>query len=302
VKVMRGITAVLVLLGCAAALGGEAASRLPPPEAMTRPEAFAAWFAGLLAEKYPAAGVKVVSPLVLSAKAGGKNDIHIRLDSFFDACRRRPDDREHCYRWVDAYLPNIMPGADGSLITPNDIVALVRTREYLRQAAASSRDDLGEQPVARHLVGPLWVIYAYDNSQGSGLLNARQYKALHLTPDQLDLMAVKNLARLLGPLETQDRSLAFKEGMQVISNGNSYESSRVLLYRQWQALAQRQAAPLLVSVPVQDVLICARADRPGVADAMRKLDAAIARQGSFPISPVVLRWTSTGWIVEPAPR
>lgn len=299
---MRRIVTMLMLLAYAAAQGGEAASRLPPPEAMIRPEVFAAWFAGLLAEKYPAAGVKVVSPLVLSAKAGGKNDIRIRLDAFFDACRRRPDDREHCYRRVNAYLPNVMPGEDGSLITPNDIVAIVRTEAYLRQAAASSRDDLDEQPVARHLVGPLWVLYAYDNSQGSGLLNARQYETLHLTRDQLDLTVVKNLERLLGPLETKDRSLAFKDGMQVISNGNPYESSRVLLYRQWQARAQRQAEPLLVSVPVQDVLVCARADRPGVAEAMRNLDARIARQGSFPISPVVLRWTSTGWIEEPPQR
>ena len=297
VQAVRRLAKALVLMGWIAAQGAETPLKLPPAEAMTRADAFSAWFAALLGEQYPQAGVKVISPLVLTAMAGGRSVITIHLDRFFSACTLQPDDRERCYQRVSSYLPNVMPGDDGSPITPDAIVALVRTKVYLEKASAAAPGDLNKQPVARHLVGPLWVLYAYDNSQGTGLLSASQYKALRLTSDQLDLLAVRNLQRLLGPLEVSGSPI-LNNGVQAISRGNPYESSRLLLYEQWEALAQTRKVPLLVSVPVQDVLVYTLAQHTGAA-ALRDMDLRIVKGASFPISPVVLRWTSTGWVEEP---
>lgn len=285
----------LLVMRWAAAQGAGPLHGLPSAEALSHAEVFSAWFAGLLNDTYPHAQAAVLSPLVVKAKAGGGRSITVALDRFFTACRRPPQDRARCYRRVSSYLPNILPGKDGSPVTPAAIVALVRTREYLAKAAAASPDDLDRQPVARHLVGPLWVLYAYDNSQGSGLLTASQYKALHFNRDELDLVAMKNLQRLLGPLEMGASVMLQDQGVQVINDGNPYESSRLLLYEQWQALAQRQQAPLLASVPVQDALLYTTS---GAAAALRDLDKRLLRQGSFPVSPAVLRWTSTGWVEE----
>ena len=59
-----------------------------------------------------------------------------------------------------------------------------------------------------------------------------------------------------------------------------------------------QDAPLLASVPARNVVVYTTADRPMAGAEDRSLNFKIAQRVDFPISPLVLRWTKTGWVEE----
>ena len=277
----------------------------PSSEDMGDPAKFSAWYTRILSKQYPDAEITVTEPLALHAvrpQDRGGDDIIIHLDRFYRACGEKPDDQMRCHELVTAYLPNVFPRDKGSAIARGSIVAIIRTREYLDQANRIFKDlKPDDDIVARPFVGPLWVIYAYDNSQSSGMLTRRQLKALNMDEDELDVIARQNIQRLLRPMG-KNKIKIIDNKIQVINQGNLYEASRLLLYEEWQELAQMQDAPLLVSIPARNVLVYATANRAVAASAVRSLDFKIAQRVPFPISPMVLRWTSTGWVKEPIPR
>jgi hypothetical protein len=297
------------LPGCALPPAAKnAAVPLPEPpssEEMGDQGKFTAWYARVLSKQYPDAKITVTAPLTIHAlrpQVMGGDDIDIYLDRFYKACSKQPDDRMRCHDLVSAYLPNVFPRDKDSAIARGSLVAIVRTKEYLDQANRMSKDlKPDDEIVARPFVGPLWIIYAYDNSQNSGMLTHRQLKTLNLNEDQLDVIARQNTKRLLGPMG-ENKAKILGNTIQVINQGNLYESSRLLLYEQWQEMAEMQDAPLLVSIPARNVLVYTIANRATAAASLRNLDFKIAQRVPFPISPVVLRWTSTGWVQEPIPR
>ena len=60
-------------------------------------------------------------------------------------------------------------------------------------------------------------------------------------------------------------------------------------------MAEELNGQLVVMVPTPDLLLYGDGSTPMAVDVLRKYGLEMARKSTRPLSPVVLRWTPTGW-------
>ena len=298
--ILGAILVIQILYGCSGAPSERQSNEArqssePTIGEMENERRFTQWFARTVSDFDNSVSVAVKSPLTLElsrSKEGVKGSIEYSLDRFFNKCKVQPYNARACYRLVMSYLPSILsPGFTGD-VDVNSVIAIIRTEDYVASARARSHI------IAIHYVGPLWLIYALDTPTSTRMLTLEELKILKLKEENLLGLAKRNLTRILGPIDTRYKSKLPHNAMQTIHQGSIYESSRLLLSEQWDELAKMQDYPLLVSVPARDLIIYSTASNAAARGALIGLDYQAAQKTDFPISPVVLRWTSNGWIEE----
>jgi hypothetical protein len=98
-----------------------------------------------------------------------------------------------------------------------------------------------------------------------------------------------NLAGTLAGAPTCER-----DSVTTIAVGNYYESSRLLLDKQWSDLAAKQGA-VVVAAPSNDVLLVTCNPSPAL---LKKLAVAVQNtypRAPHPISPSLWSWATGGW-------
>ena len=94
------------------------------------------------------------------------------------------------------------------------------------------------------------------------------------------------------------RLVAARDSVTVVATGQYYESSRLLLTKQWAEIAALTKATIIAAVPGHDTLLFildpSQATIHGLPRAIQMLEPKLER----PLSRTLLRWTSGGWQVQ----
>ncbi|MEO1000209.1 MAG: hypothetical protein AAFW69_06355 [Pseudomonadota bacterium] len=76
-----------------------------------------------------------------------------------------------------------------------------------------------------------------------------------------------------------------------------YEASLLMAEAFWERQAALVAGPLLAIVPARDVLVFADGSEPGIHARLKDLATQSYDEYAYPVSPEVLRWTGSTWVV-----
>jgi hypothetical protein len=169
--------------------------------------------------------------------------------------------------------------------------AVVRDRSFLDNLPESVRTTTLTKPFAARMV----ILYMVDDRGAARGAQAADLAESGIAPEALRAVVQWNLGSLLGdPVSCTSHSVSEP------ARRHYYESSRLLLDRQWAELAAR-AGTVVVAAPSNDTLYVACNPTPEV---LHKL--AVIVQNTFPhsprpVSPSLLTWSEDGWRELPAP-
>ncbi|HEY0465498.1 MAG TPA: hypothetical protein VGC79_14885 [Polyangiaceae bacterium] len=199
---------------------------------------------------------------------------------------------------IPATEPSAQPGVAGS--SPDGgrqtaararLRAVIRDRSFLEHLPESERSTTLSEPFSARMV----ILYMVDDRGAARGAQAADLLEAGVTRDALRAVVEWNLANLLG-----DRLSCTSHALTEPARHNYYESSRLLLDKQWAELAA-QAGTVTIAVPSNDTLFVACNPTPEV---LRKLSVVVQNtypQAARPVSPSLLAWSKDGWQELPAP-
>jgi len=163
--------------------------------------------------------------------------------------------------------------------------AVIRDQSFLDHLSESVRASTISEPFSGRMV----ILYMVDDQGAARGAQAADLTESGVARDALRAVAEWNLASVLGdPVSCRSHSVT--EG----APHRYYESSRLLLDKQWADLAA-QAGTVVVAVPSNDTLLVACNPTP---DILQKLSAVVQNtypQAARPVSPALLTWGKDGW-------
>ncbi|HYP76492.1 MAG TPA: hypothetical protein VER12_11070 [Polyangiaceae bacterium] len=168
---------------------------------------------------------------------------------------------------------------------------MVRDQSFLEHLPQALRASSLTEPLS----GRMMIVYVVDDGGAARHAQESDLVESGVTREALRAVVEWNLGQLLAePLSCTSHAVSEP------AHHNYYESSRLLLDKQWADLAAR-AGTLVVAAPTNDTLFVACNPTP---DVLKKL--AVVVQNSYPqaprpVSSSLLTWVSDGWHELPPP-
>jgi uncharacterized protein YtpQ (UPF0354 family) len=238
--------------------------------------------------------IRVTGALTLEVDAAPRDPDpeQVSLQRLWTICR---DDPASCEPEVDHFLAVIARIASTTPQLPEraQILPELRPRAYV-DAMGALATDVVVQPFVDDLV----VLYVVDSLDSTRALTTADLRALRLSAAEVAAIARENLARRLAPLPFAVDEISAGDP-HMVTTGNFYESSRLLLDADWEVLASRAPAPMVVGVPENDFIVfVAGIDGEQLANVR-----AAVREGydeaARPVSPHLYRWDAGRWVLFP---
>jgi uncharacterized protein YtpQ (UPF0354 family) len=268
-KTIPSALIALLAVGCAASAPQGAGEAAPTPAAKPRPTRPgpppARWrqriaspqlteqaFTELVAEEIRRVlqGAKVSVEGALKLRMSAPRTAQLGLYNVWQSCRDTPRYREAAVRhYLDAiqhHLANIDEA--GGAPDRTRVVPLIKDASYLADIKVRTAGRF--KPLAEHLAGDIWIVYALDQPKGMKILTADQAKPLARTPAELRGLAVTNLRRILKGVQSRGDGTVI-----MLTAGGSYEASLLLLDELWSKQARVVDGDVVASVPNRDVLL-----------------------------------------------
>ena len=253
--------------------------------------AFTERAAQLYAQALPGMKVEVKGPLALSISGGrGQRETNAYLDSIYAFCLRNPQD---CERGLASHIGKMAASFDAVAEPPAraNLRAVVRPTAYVQAYEKAYKAQGG--PVAKPLIGDLWVMCALDLPTAIQVLSQSQLSELKLSKDEALTACKDNVAAILSPLAPYRRDFPWA-GVNVVT-GDPYEASWLIFPERWTAIAESMQGDLLVAAPGVNALIYGSGTEADSVSALAKAAAFVAARLQKPLSIEVFRWTPTGW-------
>jgi uncharacterized protein YtpQ (UPF0354 family) len=194
-----------------------------------------------------------------------------------------------CAAQVPAAAPSQPPSAGersaAAKATRSQFTAVVRGDSFLATLPEQERAQAISEPLAAGLV----IVYMVDQHGVARLARREDLEDSGVTRDALRAVAEWNIAAALPEALSCER-----DTITSLSAGSFYQSSRLLLDKQWSDLAAKKGQ-LIVAVPSNDTLFVACDATPAT---VKKLATTIQNtypRAARPVSPSILRWTPSGW-------
>ena len=169
--------------------------------------------------------------------------------------------------------------------------AVIRDQAFLDHLSDSVRATTISEPFS----GRMAILYQVDDHGAARGAQAADLAESGVTRDALRAVAEWNLAQVLGaPVSCTSHAISEP------AHHDYYESSRLLLDKQWADLATH-ASTVVVAVPSNDTLFVACDPSP---DVLQKLSVIVQNtypKAPRPVSPSLLTWSKDGWRELPAP-
>jgi len=168
---------------------------------------------------------------------------------------------------------------------------VIRDQSFLEHLSDAVRVSTISEPFSGRMV----ILYMVDDRGAARGAQVADLAESGVTREALRAVAEWNLAQVLKePLSCTSHALGEP------ARHNFYESSRLLLDKQWADLAAK-VGTVVVAVPSNDTLFVACNPTPEV---LQKLSVVV--QNSYPhaarpVSPSLLTWTKDGWSELPSP-
>lgn len=229
------------------------------------------------------AEVTVVAPLQIAVTPKNGKRTTLDLTDLWKSCGAKAE----CAGPVDGYVRSVVAG---SLV-----VEAPAKREYLRPLIrlASNVPPSEASAVSEPLVGELVIVYVFDSGDARRPVAPGDLQALGLDKAGIRAAAVANLEAAAPGIryEPSDAERVF-----VVTTGDGYAASHLLLHKRWEVLKAEVEGDLIVVAPHQRVVVFTGS---GEAKATRDRMRALAQDhldGADGLSPAVLKWTPEGWV------
>ncbi|HKO48509.1 MAG TPA: DUF1444 family protein [Polyangiaceae bacterium] len=171
------------------------------------------------------------------------------------------------------------------------LTAVIRDQSFLDHLPDTQRVTTISEPLAERMV----IMYLVDDGGAARGAQDSDLAESGVTREALRAVVDWNLARLLGaPVSCTSHAVTEP------ARRNYYESSRLLLSKQWADLAAR-AGTLVVAAPSNDMLVVACNPTPQVLQRLSVIVQNNYPQAPRPVSPSLLTWSEGGWQELPAP-
>jgi uncharacterized protein YtpQ (UPF0354 family) len=194
-----------------------------------------------------------------------------------------------CAPQVPAAAPSQPPPAGeqstAAKATRSQFTAVVRSDSFLASLPEQERAQAISEPLAVGLV----IVYMVDQHGVARLARPEDLSDSGVTRDALRAVAEWNIAATL-----PDALSCERDSITSPAAGRFYQSSRLLLDKQWSDLAAKKGQ-VIVAVPSNDTLFVTCDATPAT---VKKLATAIQNtypRAAHPVSPSILRWTPSGW-------
>jgi len=169
--------------------------------------------------------------------------------------------------------------------------AVIRDQSFLERLPESERASTISEPFSARMV----ILYMVDDRGAARGAQASDLVESGVTRDALRAVVEWNLSSLLGdPVSCTSHALTEP------AHGRYYESSRLLLDKQWAELAAK-AGTVVVAVPSNDTLFVACNPTPEILQKLAVVVQNTLPQAPRPVSPSLLSWSKDGWKEMPAP-
>jgi len=253
---------------------------------------FSAYVAQELAREMPDLKLAPSGRLTLEGKRpDGSSSGQIHLDRVYDFCARN---FSICDPAVDSFVKGI------AQITREEMLPLdktmvrlaVRPRQYIEQV----KQQLGADPApvyARHLTAHLVVVPVLDFPRSSRFVNGRDLAALKVDEEQLFKLGEANLRAAQKPLAEVTKLPPPKAVGRIFNE--DYAASRIIFHDDWNELANKLDGKLVLMLPTPDFLLYGGESGEEALAAMQTFGMEVAARSTRPLSPLLIRWTPTGW-------
>jgi uncharacterized protein YtpQ (UPF0354 family) len=169
--------------------------------------------------------------------------------------------------------------------------AVIRDQSFLERLPESERATTIFEPFSGRMV----ILYMVDDRGAARGAQASDLVESGVTRDALRAVVEWNLASLLG-----DPVSCTSHAVTEPAHGRYYESSRLLLDKQWAELAAK-VGTVVVAVPSNDTLFVACNPTPEILQKLAVVVQNTLPQAPRPVSPSLLSWSKDGWKEMPAP-
>jgi hypothetical protein len=252
----------------------------------SRPQSAA--FTQRVAERLKAASkgaeVTVVAPLQVAITPHHGKRTALDLTDLWKACAGNLD----CGAPVETFVGGVLAGA---LVVEAPakreyLRPLIRTRSNLPASEAGALSD--------PLVGELVIVYVLDSGDARRPVMPGDLQALGLEKSGLRVAATANLAAgaLAIPHEPSDPA----PRVFVVTTGDDYAASRLLLLEGWGALKPEVEGDLLAIAAHQRTVFFTGGGEDKATLKWFKSLASDHLDGAGGLSPDILKWTPQGWV------
>src|SRR6478735_50057 len=168
--------------------------------------------------------------------------------------------------------------------------AVIRDQSFLEHLSDAVRVSTISEPFSGRMV----ILYLVDDGGAARGAQASDLTESGVTREALRAVVEWNLAQILKePLSCTSHALGEP------ARHDFYESSRLLLDKQWADLAEK-SGPVVVAAPSNDTLFVACNPTPEVRQKLSVVVQNAYPHAARPVSPSLLTWTKDGWSELPA--
>jgi len=169
--------------------------------------------------------------------------------------------------------------------------AVIRDQSFLDRLPGAERAATISEPFSARMV----VLYVVDDRGAARGAQPSDLVESGVTTEALRAVVEWNLASLLvEPVSCTSHTVTEP------AHRNFYESSRLLLDKQWADLAAK-AGTVVVAAPSNDTLFVACNPTPEILQKLAVVVQNTFPQAPRPVSPSLLTWSKDGWKELPAP-
>jgi hypothetical protein len=168
---------------------------------------------------------------------------------------------------------------------------VIRDRSFVERLPEAVRTTVISRPFSGRMV----VLYVVDERGAARWAQESDLAESGVTRDALRLVTNWNLSSVL-----PDRVSCTSHSVGEAAHGHYYESSRLLLDKQWTELAA-SAGTVVVAVPSNDTLFVACNPTAAVLQQLSVVVQNTYPHSPRPVSPSLLTWSNDGWRELPAP-
>jgi uncharacterized protein YtpQ (UPF0354 family) len=209
---------------------------------------------------------------------GGKEPASVLLKNIYVKCLNDWNNRESL---IEEFVKGVLE-ADTDSLLPKNIIPLISNRASVEQMKTSVRKQDGDPAqffVVEEYNDDLLIIYAIDSPKTIRFLTPKEVDQVNLYGESLLSFAIKNLENILPNIEKQDRAPLF-----LLSAGDMFESSLILLDRIWDKGKLGIEGEILVAVPARPIVLVADSNSPESVQNLKTVAAEMALKAAYAIS------------------
>jgi uncharacterized protein YtpQ (UPF0354 family) len=238
-------------------------------------------YSKLLQERFPKYSIEFTGESVLHITNPEGKELTTYLDNLWLRYKDGSEDRRDLIERFVRFAENI--GVPALPVARENIVAIIKDAQYMEQFTK-------KRAVADHLCGDLWVVYAIDEPERTGVLMEEKLSGSGIAREDLRALAVSNLQRILPPVERHGGGPWY-----LLTAGQDYVASLLLFDWLWSQLADSVEGEIVAVAPSRDVVMYTGSKSPEGIAAIRGQAKKIEGTGPYAISTSLIVRRNGQW-------